>query len=171
MNALKIKLVKENDKPTEKQMNEYRGFSDISVSHKSIDDWYCLLKKAQGNLSLYISGVLDYMIDNSSFLSDSLFCEYVYIINLDSNMLEIYEGFNKNKNAPGRYADTDNKDGYYGVKLFQELSLDVITKFTDDDINKFVEYLNAKEDKDKTVEEIKSDSILRTVRNLMTIIR
>lgn len=30
------------------------------------------------------------MIDNVSFLQDSLFCEWGYVINLDTNVLEIY---------------------------------------------------------------------------------
>ena len=67
--------------------------------------------------------------DASDFLADSLFCEYAYIINLDSKKLEIYHGFNRNKNAAGRYAKVSNpcelSDGsyMYGVKLVKELPL------------------------------------------------
>lgn len=64
--------------------------------------------------------------DGHDFLYDSLFCEYAYIVNLDTNMLEFYIGFNKDQNALGRYsnfkADEDSK--YYGVKLNQEIPLD-----------------------------------------------
>lgn len=61
----------------------------------------------------------------SSFLYDSLFCEYAYIINLDDNTLELYEGFNKDADAPGRYAKyfEKNDGGYYGVKLVRTISL------------------------------------------------
>lgn len=70
---------------------------------------------------------LNNMFANShDFLYDSLFCEYAYIVNLDTNMLEFYKGFNKDRNALGRYsnfkADEDSK--YYGVKLNQEIPLD-----------------------------------------------
>lgn len=62
-----------------------------------------------------------------SFLTDSLFCEYAYLINLDSNKLEVYVGFNLNPNAPGRYAKNtfykDEEKVYYGVKLVEELDL------------------------------------------------
>lgn len=30
------------------------------------------------------------MLNGNSFLEDDLFCEYGYIINLDTNMLEVY---------------------------------------------------------------------------------
>ena len=58
------------------------------------DDWYCLLRHAQGDLNVYKNG-LRYMIDNHDFIKDSLFCEYAYIINLDTKRLEFYVGFQK----------------------------------------------------------------------------
>lgn len=65
--------------------------------------------------------------DERRFLIDSLFCEYAYLINLDSNKLEVYVGFNLNPNAPGRYAKNtfykDEEKVYYGVKLVEELNL------------------------------------------------
>ena len=65
--------------------------------------------------------------DESRFLIDSLFCEYAYIINLDSNKLEVYVGFNLNPNAAGRYAKNtiykNEEKVYYGVKLVEELDL------------------------------------------------
>lgn len=69
--------------------------------------------------------------DRLDFLYDSLFCEYAYIINLDSQMLEFYEGFNQNPNANGRYAKfkSDNDDVYYGVELIQEIPLSEINNY------------------------------------------
>lgn len=70
--------------------------------------------------------------DAKDFLFDSLFCEYAYIINLDSNMLEFYTGFNNDENAPGRYAKCLNpcelSDGsfLYGVKLVLEIPLNEV---------------------------------------------
>tara|TARA_B100000745_G_C20033176_1_gene351828 strand:- start:28 stop:618 length:591 start_codon:yes stop_codon:yes gene_type:complete len=34
--------------------------------------------------------------DNSNFGKDSLFCEWAYIVNFDTNSLEVYKGFNMN---------------------------------------------------------------------------
>jgi hypothetical protein len=33
--------------------------------------------------------------DQTEFAADSLFCEWAYLINLDKNVLEVYQGFNK----------------------------------------------------------------------------
>lgn len=63
--------------------------------------------------------------DCHEFLKDSLFCEYAYIINLDTNKLEIYKGFNQHENADGRYAKecVDKEKRYFGVRLFEEIDL------------------------------------------------
>ena len=65
--------------------------------------------------------------DYKTFLYDSLFCEYAYIINLDDNIVEFYTGFNKSPEGEGRYAsmtaDEDDKR-YYGVVLKQEIPLE-----------------------------------------------
>ena len=66
-------------------------------------------------------------LDEHRFLLDSLFCEFAYIINLDTNKFEVYVGFNKNPNAAGRYAKytlyKDYENVYYGVKLVKEIEL------------------------------------------------
>lgn len=76
------------------------------------------------------------------FLRDSLFCEYAYLINLDTNMLEYYQGFNKNPNEKGRYAKytVDDEKKYYGVKLIQEIPLQdiIVGKYTTDDKKGFI---------------------------------
>lgn len=62
--------------------------------------------------------------DRQDFLGDSLFCEHAYIINLDTNMLEYYKGFNKNLDALGRYANKkESNSEYYGVKLEMKIPL------------------------------------------------
>lgn len=69
--------------------------------------------------------------DRLDFLYDSLFCEYAYIINLDSQTLEFYKGCNKNQNAEGRYANikSDDDNEYYGVELIQEIPLSEINDY------------------------------------------
>lgn len=62
-----------------------------------------------------------------TFLANSLFCEYAYIINLDDNTVEFYIGFNKKPGGKGRYAewksDTSYVGDYYGVTLKKKLKL------------------------------------------------
>ena len=66
-------------------------------------------------------------LDQHNFLNDSLFCEFAYLINLDTNKFEVYVGFNKNPNAAGRYAKytlyKDYENVFYGVKLVKEIEL------------------------------------------------
>jgi len=126
---LKIKvnniiLIDEKVEPTIKQIKQCIAAKtvDMEVSEQSYKDWYCLLRHAQGNLEKYIEVRL--MPDSKDFLLDSLFCEWAYIINFDTNKLEIYKGFNKNKNTEGRYVNVKvPENGYYGVKLISEIDL------------------------------------------------
>ena len=123
--ANKIVLVDEGGRPTGRQVVQCSdaGTVNLGVSEQSLEDWYCLLRNAQGDLNVY-KGDLPYMIDSASFLSDSLFCEWAYIINLDTEELEVYEGFNKRPDAPGRYANTETDNGYFGVKLIDVVNLE-----------------------------------------------
>jgi len=59
-----------------------------------------------------------YYEDNTSFMYRSLFCEWAYIINLDTNELEIYKGYN-NKKPVGRFRDIEPLDEYYPVFLIR----------------------------------------------------
>lgn len=119
MNSIfnKIELVRENSIPTIEQIENCQDFTDLSVSSQNIIDFYCLLRKAQGDLNAYKTD-LRYMIDSKEFLGDSLFCEYGYIINLDKNVLEFYKGFNKISNENNRYSQYADEN-----KLYKECEL------------------------------------------------
>lgn len=123
--ANNIKLVPAKSMPTGEQIEKYKHYADTDVSTGSLYEWYVLLRNVQGNLQAYVDD-LDYMIDKREFLKDSLFCEYAYIINLDTKKLEFYKGFNNKKlKNKGRYASIarDDKEDYYGVILMAEFDL------------------------------------------------
>ena len=126
LNALydRIELVNECEKPTEEQINACRAFANVSVGTRRMDDWYCLLRELQGEPEKWkeIDGTI-YMIDNHNFILDSLFCEYGYIINLDTNELEFWEGYQKKPNSRNRYGKQPNDDGYYPCRLAGKYSL------------------------------------------------
>jgi len=137
-NIRKIELVKEDDCPTKEQIKECKKSTNLNVGDQSTTDWYCLLRGAQGVEgfeAIYNSG-LKYMIDNFEFLKDSLFCEYAYIINLDTMKLEFYQGFNKSvdENSPLPFEQVGDKSGYYPVRFKGSCSLNDIP---DDWIKKF----------------------------------
>lgn len=108
-------LVDENSKPTAEQIVECMEYYNGDVSTRTPEDWYCLLREAQGNLNVYRNG-LRYMIDNHDFIKDSLFCEYAYIINLDTNCLEFWRGFQHEPDENNRYG-TEEDSGYYPCKM------------------------------------------------------
>lgn len=130
--AGKVVLIDQSVPPTPEQvaMCKAAGTVDLAVSEQKETDWYCLLRKAQGEPKGLRK--LPFMIDSHEFLAESLFCEYAYIINLDSGFLEVYRGFNRDPKAAGRYAPivTPGRDGkpdeYVGVALVGEISLDAI---------------------------------------------
>ena len=105
---------------------------------KTDHEWYCLLREAQGDLTAWTQKGLKFMINSEGFIHDSLFCEYAYIINLDDGLLEFYQGFNKNPEAPGRYADYQD-NGYCGVALVDTIALDDIFQYSPMHIQGIVE--------------------------------
>lgn len=151
-----IKLVNEQDQPTPEEKLACRRWTNFNVSSKSDDDWYCLLRDAQGRLESFVDEGLRYMIDSQLFLVDSLFCEWAYIINLDTDKLEVYKGFNKDPKAAGRYAalqDGPRYDGdpldYFGVMLLVEYPLKDAANMTVDEFVKEVEKLAGYNDEEE----------------------
>jgi len=164
--AERIELVDETTPPTRRQINmcQKAGTVNLGVSGQSTKDWYCLLRNAQGDLGIYRrdeNGMapLPFMIDSHQFLIDSLFCEWAYIINLDTGMLEIYRGFNKNRDAKGRFCkrvgryascqcdDQYYRDNhYYGVQLIWEMPLRQARRLTDEDFIREVNRLAGRDE-------------------------
>jgi len=61
--------------------------------------------------------------EDLDFAKESLMCEWVYVIDLDKNTFEAYEGFNKEAVENERFAGPV-VDGYGPVKLVKTYSLD-----------------------------------------------
>jgi len=108
-----IKLKSGGEKPTKKDILALKEYTDINVGDRSTNDWYCLTRGLQGSLIHHIRS--GYMLDDSNFLLDSVYCEWAYIVNLDDCVFEIYKGFTKQKGS-GRY-DSIKTKGDYGVRL------------------------------------------------------
>jgi hypothetical protein len=140
----KIKLVDENTKPTDEDIANCAPYTNLGVGKQSTDDWYCLLREAQGSLSAALKS--GYMLNSGNFIQDSLFCEYAYILNLDTNKVEFYKGFQEKEHDLGRYGHLrvkyDHKPSgfsdYWGCALVGEFPMKKIPKkwmkiFNEDD--------------------------------------
>lgn len=103
---------------------EYKGATEYTIRNDDDEEDY----------------TSDYFENQKSFLINSLFCEYAYIMNLDTQKLEVYKGFNEEPGGAGRYAnilhERENYDrsayndytppNYYGVTLFKEYTFQEI---------------------------------------------
>lgn len=120
--ARKLTLVDNNVPPTPEQIKELSPFTDLGVSNQSTDDWYCVLRDLQGRLCDHLT--VGYMLGNNDFINESLFCEWGYILNLDDNVMEVYQGFQEKPHDMGRYADNRSSDFLEREERNKELSPD-----------------------------------------------
>lgn len=107
-----IELVDGNIPPTEEQKEKCKKTNvvDLNVGNRSLDDWYCLLRKAQGDLDIYINKIIPYMENGNDFINDTLFCEWAYIINLDTNKFEVIYGWKDRKKKEFDLLNLDLKE-------------------------------------------------------------
>jgi hypothetical protein len=123
-----IVMVSNKIPPTKEQIEECK--------EQSTDDWYCLLHKAQGDLEVYFKD-LRYMEDSASFLTQSLFCEWGYVINLTTGRLEIYRGFQKSPQANRYKVDKHTDLGeYFNCALIREVPFSQVKNFNMDTLEK-----------------------------------
>lgn len=155
-NVRRISMVDACDVPklSPEEIANLKDFTNTSVGQG--DDWYSILRESQGSIQPYCrqENPLRYMTDAKGFLYDSLFCEFAYIVNLDTNMVEFYRGFNHHLDAPGRYAcppalkaelnavATNKPSGdCCGVALVGEAPIEAFMQATDEQIDTFIEKL------------------------------
>lgn len=110
-----LRMVDEEATPTDEERERYAQYADTCVSTGK--DWYALLRRTQGNPAAILeAGVAG---DSEEFPLDSLFCEWVYVVDLDREVFEVYEGYQKSRPTKGRWAtvETPGKGGYWPVAL------------------------------------------------------
>lgn len=99
--AEEARVVGDETPPTDEDKARLKGSTDLSVAGQSEDDWYCLLRGIQGDLQAMLES--GYIYDAGDFPLDSLFCEWGYIVDLDRNVFEVYQGFQAARPKRGRW--------------------------------------------------------------------
>jgi len=144
--ASELHPVQADETPTPEEAENLSGYRNENVNGGA-NEWYNLLREAQGNPQAYADDEnLRAFIDSTEFLQDSLFCEWAYIINLDDGVLEIYRGFNKLPPKDSRYYNEStfkSNSNYYPVNGVAVVPFDVINEFSMSD---FENKLNEEED-------------------------
>jgi hypothetical protein len=70
--------------------------------------------------------------DGSGFATDSLYCEWGYLIDLDTSTFEVYRGFQRVPHAAGRFADRPPaRDEYHPVALLASWPLADLPSWSD----------------------------------------
>jgi hypothetical protein len=128
--ALALRVVGEgDDKPTPEDVEHLRPWTDLGVASRSTDDWYCLLRQTQGSPTEALKAGV--MLSDRGFAADSLFCEYGYIVDLDGQQFEVYEGFQHAPHSDGRFAQmgvrpTAVSGDYYPIRLVASYPFDAL---------------------------------------------
>lgn len=90
------------------------------------------LSRNMGADILHLAAKVDNLalVDSLSFAADSLFCEWAYVIDFDTNVFEVYRGFNQ-KPAIGRFANMPVEEGseYQPVTLIKTYRLDDLPSY------------------------------------------
>lgn len=123
-----LRLVNEDSPPTPEDIKRFMKLFNGKVNRASVTKWYSLLDQLQGTLEPYLNGRVDVMIDSSEFIRDSLFCEWAYIVNLDTGLLEVWKGLQRTpwkRNRYGAKKDADDKryHHYYPCKRVRVFDL------------------------------------------------
>lgn len=124
-----IFFVDEGSEVTPEYIEKYKEYYNELVGGSKEVTWYQLLRDAQGDLVANVNAGV--MIDGNGFAKDSLFCEWGYLVNLDTKKLEVYRGFQKKSHVDGRFADMEDEGEetvgghrYYPIRLVAEFPFD-----------------------------------------------
>lgn len=100
--ARRLTAVDEDVPPTAEQIEQLQQYADRGVSTGELTDWYVLLRNTQGDLGKILKA--GFYVSATDFARDSLFCEYGYVLDLDTLTFEAYRGFVRAPHTQGQFA-------------------------------------------------------------------
>ncbi|KWT61865.1 hypothetical protein ADL21_11325 [Streptomyces albus subsp. albus] len=122
----RLRVVAPGSTPTKDDCARLARYYDPGVdSFGNQPTWYQLLRGSQGSPATVLhAGVIE---DASTFPADSLWAEWGYVIDFDTQVLEVYAGFQRALHADGRYAaPVPDADGYYPARRVAQWPLDAL---------------------------------------------
>ena len=144
----RIVLVDQTEKPNKAEQEKLKADGIEFRRDGETLNWYSVMRKYQGELEKLNELKHPFLADDIEFIKNSLHCEYGYIINLDTNKLEFWQGW-QNKPQPGNrygeatlYPDEDERYRYYACRLAGEFDLPI----AESDIGKIVEEMKRREE-------------------------
>lgn len=119
-----IKLVEDDSYPDKEEQSILKELGYATQYRGNALKWFEIIGSHAGDLSVYSNG-LTFMLNNNDFIKNSLFCEWAYIINLDTKEFEVYEGFQNEPNNNRYSIEVPSESGYYSCKLLMSIPLNV----------------------------------------------
>lgn len=114
--------------PTEEQRATFAPYTDPrpgGPKDNPGEEWYRLLHGTFGDpAATLVCGLAPHAPD---WPGDSVWCEWGYLIDLDANTFEVYQGF-QTRPHKGRFANrpANERSGYYPVRLLASWPLDTL---------------------------------------------
>lgn len=130
--ALRV-IDEDSPPPTEDDLKRLAEFADLNVSTRDPREWYVLLRETQGNpANMLLAGVIE---DASDFPADSLFAEWGYVVDLDAETFEVYQGFQTAAHNNGRFSGRKTRvhSEYHPVALVRSWPLSELPSDADFD--------------------------------------
>lgn len=117
-------LVDQDEMPSH---TELRKLKQAGLRPSEDEEWYGVLRGVQGDLRAALA--LGFMVDSNKFGHDSLFCEWGYVLNLDTRTLDLYKGFQESDHTDGWWATHPDPEAhvassYRSIRRIRSYSLD-----------------------------------------------
>lgn len=107
----------------------------LEISRRHREKYPALSRDTGAGILSLISDTPQAMADSWPFGGDSLFCEFAYVLDVDNDVLEFYQGFQKKDHQDGRFAGLPSRDGYRPCRMVAAYPFSTVTDATPADMD------------------------------------